>query len=53
MLKWLSADLKNEIRDMFEPLYDRVLDDDEINEVANGLVTVVEVYAKNEYERTE
>lgn len=51
MKAWLTAELKQEVRQVFEPRYKRVLSEDEVIEIANNLVGFVEVYAKSKYGR--
>ncbi len=53
MIRWLSPELKEDIRIVFEPIYSRLLSEEEVIEIARNLTSVVEVYAKNEYERTQ
>lgn len=41
-MKWLTPQLKNEIRKVFEPKYKRKLSEDEVGEIAENLSGVVE-----------
>lgn len=52
MSVWLTAELKQEVRQTFEPKYKRLLTEDEVVEIANNLVGLVEVYAKSKYEQS-
>jgi len=51
MKDWLSVDLKNEVRKLFEGKYKRALTDQEVIEIANNLTGFIEVYAKSKYGR--
>lgn len=43
---WLSDELKEEVVNMFEPLYKRTLTDDEVMEIANNLSGLAELWIK-------
>lgn len=41
---WLTKDLQQKIKDKFEPFYGQELSDAEVIEIANNLVSVVEIW---------
>ncbi|MDD4110555.1 MAG: hypothetical protein PHS54_03265 [Clostridia bacterium] len=43
---WLSDELKEEVINMFEPLYKRTLTDGEVIEIANNLAGLAELWIK-------
>ncbi len=43
---WLSDELKEEVINMFEPLYKRALTDDDVTEIANNLSGLAELWVK-------
>jgi len=45
-MNWLSDELKEDVRSLFEPRYKRQLTDDEIDEIANNLTNFLEAYFK-------
>ena len=49
-MNWLSKELRDEIRKVFEPRYKGKLKDEEVIEIANNLTSFVEVYAKSKYD---
>ena len=50
---WLTEELKQEIRNTFEPRYKRELSDDEVVEIATNLVTFTEHVVKFSKRRGE
>ncbi|MCH8821519.1 hypothetical protein IID23_03260 [Patescibacteria group bacterium] len=48
---WLTEELKQEIRNTFEPRYKRELSDDEVVEIATNLVTFTEHVVKSSTRR--
>ncbi len=46
-MNWLNENLKNEIKKVFEPRYDRKLNNVEVENIARSLVFIVERYIKN------
>lgn len=46
---WLTTNLKNDVRKVFEDRYKRALTDQEVIEIANNLAGFIEVYAKSKY----
>lgn len=46
MKSWLTPQLKEEVRKVFEPRYKRKLSDEEVISIANNLVNLMETYAK-------
>ena len=49
MKSWLTPQLKEEVRKVFEPRYKRKLTDIEVVEIANSLTSFIAVYAKSKY----
>ena len=47
MTSWLSEDLKEEIRRVFEPKYNRLLSETEIQEIAENLSSMTETILKS------
>ena len=45
-MQWLTAELKSEVRSLFESRYKRKLTDDEVAEIADNLASFLEVYLK-------
>lgn len=45
-LKWLTPQLKEEIRKVFEPRYKRTLTDTEVISIAQNLTQLLEVFFK-------
>jgi len=45
-MQWLTAELKSEVRSLFEPRYKRKLSDDEVIEIARNLTNYMEDYLK-------
>ncbi|OGM14755.1 hypothetical protein A3A76_04085 [Candidatus Woesebacteria bacterium RIFCSPLOWO2_01_FULL_39_23] len=43
---WLTEELKQEIKKLFEPKYKRKLTDDEVIEIADNLTEVMEAFLK-------
>lgn len=43
---WLTDELKQEIKKLFEPKYKRKLTDDEVIEIADNLTEVMEAFLK-------
>lgn len=56
---WLTEELKQEVRKVFEPKYKRVLSEDEVVNIASNLESYIEHYAnfawkiKNEQSRIQ
>lgn len=48
-MDWLTSELKDEVRKVFEPRYKRELSDDEVTEIANSLAKFTEGYLKFKY----
>lgn len=46
MVPWLTDDLKQDIRNRYEPLYKRKLTDEEVERIAINLTEVIETYLK-------
>lgn len=46
MVTWLTDQLKQDIRNRYEPLYRRKLSDDEVGRIAINLTEVIEAYLK-------
>ena len=46
MANWLTTDLKEEVRKVFEPRYGRHLTDSEVKEIAENLTDFLEVLLK-------
>lgn len=46
MKDWLNDSLKVEVREIFEPKYDKELSDAEVIEIANNLVSGIEAICK-------
>jgi len=44
---WLDKKLKEEIRKIFEPRFDRKLNNDEVIEIAKNLTQLMETYFKH------
>lgn len=51
MTSWLDLKLQQEIRGIFEPIYQSTLSDKEVEKIALDLTTFMELIAKNEYEQ--
>lgn len=49
MMDWLTKDLKQEIRQTFEPRYKRELTDEEVIDLAQNLVGLVETFTQYKY----
>ncbi len=49
--EWITPELIQEIRDVFEPRYKRKLTDDEVVEIAENLTGVLETFFKFKYEQ--
>lgn len=45
-MTWLSEELKQKVRKVFEPRYKRVLTDDEVMEIAENLTGVMEGFLR-------
>lgn len=45
-MQWLTKELRQDVRKVFEPRYKRKLTDDEVVEIANSLTDFVAVYVK-------
>lgn len=45
-MSWLSSELKQEVREAFEPQYNRQLSDNEVIEIADNLANFVESVLK-------
>lgn len=45
-MTWLNEDLKEKIKNHFEPKYGRKLSSDEVVTIANNLTSFVEIYSK-------
>ena len=43
---WLNEELKKNVRDVFEPVYNVSLSDDEVLEIAENLTGAIEAIAK-------
>lgn len=43
---WLTEELKQKVRNVFEPKYKRKLTEDEITEIANNLTDFIEHYLR-------
>ena len=52
MHEWLTSDLKNEIKAVFEPRYKRKLSDLEVLEIAENLTGVIEEILKFRWKQT-
>lgn len=46
MITWLTDELKQDIKNRYEPLYKRKLTDEEIDKIAINLTDVIEAYLK-------
>jgi len=46
-MNWLSVELKNEVREIFEMIYGRKLSNKEVIEIANTLTQTVEIILKS------
>lgn len=51
MISWLTDELKQEIRKVFESRYKRSLTDEEVVEIANNLTEVMEAYLKMKWKK--
>ena len=49
MKSWLTPQLKEEVRKVFEPRYKRKLTEIEVVEIAKNLTGFVEAYSKSKY----
>lgn len=49
MKPWLTKELKQEVRNVFEPRYKRILTEQEVIEMAQALASFMEVYVKGKY----
>lgn len=56
-MTWLSSELKQEVREVFETRYNRTLSDDEVIEIAENLTGLTEAALKfrwrQKYEKKE
>jgi len=50
---WLTPELRQKVRETFEPKYKRVLSEDEVEEIANNLSGFVETCLKFEWRKRE
>lgn len=46
MENWLNENLKEEVRKIFEPRYDKLLDDEEVKIIANNLTEFMEHFLR-------
>ena len=46
-LTWITPELSNKVKAVFETRYGRLLDDTEVYEIANNLVAFLELILKN------
>lgn len=51
-MDWLTASLKHRIRKVFEPRYNRKLNNDEVIAIALNLTNFIEHYAKFKWRKT-
>lgn len=51
MISWLTPELQTEIKQLFEPLYQKNLSKKEVEEIALNLCDVVELISDNVNER--
>lgn len=51
MLTWLTDELKQEVRNRYEPLYKRKLTDDEVERIALNITEVIEAYLKMKWKQ--
>ena len=50
---WLNENLKQEVRNVFEPRYKRKLSDDEVVIIANNLTNFMEIFIKFKLKQNE
>ena len=48
-MSWITNELKQEVRKVFEPRYKRKLSDEEVVEIAENLSGVIEVIVKQKW----
>lgn len=51
MKTWLTDDLKQEVRERYEPLYKHKLSDDEVETIAINLTDLIEAYGKMKWKQ--
>ncbi|MBT6755727.1 MAG: hypothetical protein HN981_02120 [Candidatus Pacebacteria bacterium] len=51
MTSWLDLKLQQEIRGIFEPIYQSTLSDKEVEKIALDITTFMELIVENEYEQ--